>query len=67
MKGAPEVIFDKCSTILSLGKVTLFDDKRKNQLNSVIEELGVIGEKVIGKLCVHCTECITNTFTRRLR
>lgn len=49
MKGAPEVILDKCSTIISSGKVSLIDQKRRDQFSQVIQELEIIGDRVLGK------------------
>jgi sodium/potassium-transporting ATPase subunit alpha len=48
MKGAPERILEKCSTILSKGKEVSLDSKLKQQFQEAYEELGTLGERVIG-------------------
>ena len=50
MKGAPERILERCSTILLNGKEVPLDDKLKNSFQEAYEELGGMGERVIG-LC----------------
>ncbi|CAG2166039.1 unnamed protein product [Oppiella nova] len=47
MKGAPEVIFDRCSTILVMGKIRPFDHKYKSYFKHILEEFGSFGERVI--------------------
>lgn len=50
MKGAPERILERCSTIFINGKEVLLDDKMKDSFQEAYEELGGMGERVIG-LC----------------
>ncbi|XP_054166043.1 sodium/potassium-transporting ATPase subunit alpha-3-like [Oppia nitens] len=47
MKGSPEVIFDKCSTILTKGSVQPLDEKYKIYFKNIINEFGCYGERVI--------------------
>uniref|UniRef100_A0A0K0EHT4 Sodium/potassium-transporting ATPase subunit alpha n=1 Tax=Strongyloides stercoralis TaxID=6248 RepID=A0A0K0EHT4_STRER len=48
MKGAPERILDKCSTILINGQELELDDKFRNAFESAYLELGGMGERVLG-------------------
>ncbi|KAL1023655.1 hypothetical protein UPYG_G00044130 [Umbra pygmaea] len=48
MKGAPEKILDRCSTILIRGKEQPLDDKMKESFQNAYEELGGMGERVLG-------------------
>jgi len=48
MKGAPERILDKCSTIFIGGKEKVLDDELKEAFNSAYLELGGLGERVLG-------------------
>ena len=48
MKGAPERILDKCSTILLNGKEQLLDETMKEAFNTAYMELGGLGERVLG-------------------
>lgn len=50
MKGAPERIFDRCSTILIDGKEEEIDDKWKDAFAKAYAQLGGFGERVLG-LC----------------
>ena len=50
MKGAPEVIIQKCSTIVTMGKVSHFDEIMKNNFNDTLELLSNFGERVIGNI-----------------
>ena len=50
MKGAPEKILDRCSNILLNGREVPLDEKLKNNFQNACEELGSLGERVIG-LC----------------
>lgn len=50
MKGAPERILEKCSTILVNGKVESMTDHWKEQFNNAYLELGGLGERVLGTL-----------------
>ena len=48
MKGAPERILERCTTILVGGKELPLDSKWKNQFNHAYRELGGLGERVLG-------------------
>ncbi|MFH4981115.1 hypothetical protein AB6A40_007824 [Gnathostoma spinigerum] len=48
MKGAPERILDRCSTILLNGKEVDLDEKLKAQFNDAYLSLGGMGERVLG-------------------
>jgi len=48
MKGAPERILDRCSTILVNGREETLDDAWKEKFNSAYMELGGLGERVLG-------------------
>merc|ERR1712227_83394 len=48
MKGAPERILDKCSTILINGKEEELTQERKDRFNRAYMELGGLGERVLG-------------------
>jgi len=48
MKGAPERILDRCSTILIDGKELPLDDEWKEAFNCAYMELGGLGERVLG-------------------
>ncbi|GAA27822.2 Na+/K+ transporting ATPase subunit alpha K01539 sodium/potassium-transporting ATPase subunit alpha, partial [Clonorchis sinensis] len=48
MKGAPERILDRCSTILLEGKEETMTDEWRDQFNSAYLELGGMGERVLG-------------------
>lgn len=48
MKGAPERILERCSTILTCGHTLPIDDNIKNLFHKAYEELGSLGERVIG-------------------
>uniref|UniRef100_A0A0N5A3I6 Sodium/potassium-transporting ATPase subunit alpha n=1 Tax=Parastrongyloides trichosuri TaxID=131310 RepID=A0A0N5A3I6_PARTI len=48
MKGAPERILEKCSTILINGKEVPLDEKLRNEFESAYLELGGMGERVLG-------------------
>lgn len=49
MKGAPERVLDRCSTIYINGKEKVLDDEMKEAFNNAYLELGGLGERVIGK------------------
>ena len=53
MKGAPERILEKCSTIITKGKEVPLDTKLKQQFQEAYEELGSLGERVIGRFVWH--------------
>lgn len=48
MKGAPERIIDRCSSILIEGIAEPVSDEWKEEFNSAYEELGNLGERVLG-------------------
>lgn len=48
MKGAPERILDRCSTILMNGEELELDEKMKEAFNTAYLELGGMGERVLG-------------------
>ncbi|VDD83150.1 unnamed protein product [Mesocestoides corti] len=48
MKGAPERILDRCSTILIDGQELHMDDEWRENFNNAYLELGGIGERVLG-------------------
>ena len=48
MKGAPERILDRCSTILIKGEEKPLDDDWKEAFNHAYMELGGLGERVLG-------------------
>lgn len=48
MKGAPERVLDRCSTIFINGKEKVLDDEMKEAFNNAYLELGGLGERVIG-------------------
>uniref|UniRef100_A0A8C1HZX7 Sodium/potassium-transporting ATPase subunit alpha n=1 Tax=Cyprinus carpio carpio TaxID=630221 RepID=A0A8C1HZX7_CYPCA len=48
MKGAPERILDRCSSILIQGKEQLLDDEMKDSFQNAYVELGGLGERVLG-------------------
>lgn len=48
MKGAPERILDRCSTILMNGKEEPLDEAKKEAFEKAYLELGGMGERVLG-------------------
>merc|ERR1711884_766382 len=48
MKGAPERILDRCSTIIIDGEEKELDDNWKDRFNTAYMELGGLGERVLG-------------------
>ena len=50
MKGAPERILDRCSTIVIQGKEQPLDDEMKDAFQNAYVELGGLGERVLGTL-----------------
>ena len=48
MKGAPERILDRCSTILINGEERKLDDEWREAFNNAYMELGGLGERVLG-------------------
>lgn len=48
MKGAPERILDRCSTIMIQGKDQPLDEDMKESFQNAYLELGGLGERVLG-------------------
>ncbi|XP_062912795.1 sodium/potassium-transporting ATPase subunit alpha-3b [Mobula hypostoma] len=48
MKGAPERILDRCSTIMLQGKEQTLDEEMKEAFQNAYMELGGLGERVLG-------------------
>lgn len=48
MKGAPERILEKCSTIMVKGEEQPLDDKWKDSFEQAYQDLGGLGERVLG-------------------
>ena len=48
MKGAPERIMDRCSTIIVNGEEKEVTDEWKEAFNNAYMELGGLGERVLG-------------------
>uniref|UniRef100_A0A7N8WMD6 Sodium/potassium-transporting ATPase subunit alpha n=1 Tax=Mastacembelus armatus TaxID=205130 RepID=A0A7N8WMD6_9TELE len=48
MKGAPERILDRCSTIMMQGKEQPLDEEMKDAFQNAYIELGGLGERVLG-------------------
>lgn len=48
MKGAPERILERCSSIFINGKEKLLDEEMKEAFNNAYLELGGLGERVLG-------------------
>lgn len=49
MKGAPERILDRCSTIMVQGKEQPMDEEMKESFQNAYMELGGLGERVLGE------------------
>ena len=50
MKGAPERILDRCTTILMKGEELEMTDEWRTAFNNAYLELGGLGERVLGKI-----------------
>jgi sodium/potassium-transporting ATPase subunit alpha len=48
MKGAPERILDRCSTIMHEGKAVELTQQKKDEFQTAYETLGGLGERVLG-------------------
>lgn len=48
LKGAPEIVFEKCSRILVQGKEVKIDDQWRSSFQHAYESLGSMGERVLG-------------------
>lgn len=51
MKGAPERILDRCSTILLQGQEVPLDEEMRDAFQNAYLELGGLGERVLGEDC----------------
>lgn len=49
MKGAPERILERCSTIIMQGKEQPMDEEMKEAFQNAYLELGGLGERVLGE------------------
>ena len=49
MKGAPERILDRCTTIMQKGEEVEMNDDWKTAFNNAYMELGGLGERVLGR------------------
>lgn len=49
MKGAPERIMDRCTTVLHHGKEQPIDEHFREAFNTAYLELGGLGERVLGE------------------
>lgn len=49
MKGAPERILERCSTIMMQGKEQPMDEEMKEAFQNAYLELGGLGERVLGE------------------
>lgn len=49
MKGAPERILDRCTTIIIQGKEQPMDEEMKESFQNAYMELGGLGERVLGE------------------
>lgn len=49
MKGAPERILDRCTTIMMQGKEQPLDEEMKDAFQKVYMKLGGLGERVLGR------------------
>lgn len=49
MKGAPERILERCSTIMLQGKEQPMDEEMKEAFQNAYLELGGLGERVLGE------------------
>lgn len=54
MKGAPERILERCSTILIKGQELPLDEQWKEAFQTAYEDLGSLGERVLGKMPKVC-------------
>ena len=49
MKGAPERILERCSTILHNGEEEVLDEEWREEYDQAYKELGGMGERVLGE------------------
>lgn len=63
MKGAPERILDRCSTILINGEEKPLTEEWREAFNQAYLELGGLGERVLGKeLMINICPVISSRF-----
>lgn len=55
MKGAPERILERCSTILIKGQELPLDEQWSEAFQTAYMDLGGLGERVLGKRVLHLT------------
>lgn len=60
MKGAPERILDRCSTIMLQGKEQPLDDELKDAFQNAYLELGGLGERVLGNILFTLNVTLSN-------
>jgi Ca2+-transporting ATPase len=58
MKGAPEVVLEKCSHVLEEGGIKELGEKEKVEILKVNEEMAQAALRVLGFACRECTEPI---------
>lgn len=56
MKGAPERILERCSTIMINGKEEPLDSEKAEAFQTAYMELGGMGERVLGECS--CGDCL---------
>jgi Ca2+-transporting ATPase len=61
MKGAPEVVLDKCSHILSDGEIKELGEKAKNEILKANEEMAQAALRVLGFAYRECSDSIQCT------
>ena len=59
MKGAPEKVLEKCSTIMVNGQEQPLDKSTSEAFHTAYMELGGLGERVLGELLVGEALCVT--------
>ena len=59
MKGAPERILDRCSTILINGEEKPLSEDWRDAFNQAYLELGGLGERVLGERKISFITCCT--------
>jgi Ca2+-transporting ATPase len=61
MKGAPEVVLDKCSHILSDGEIRELGEKAKSEILKANEEMAQAALRVLGFAYRECSDAIQCT------
>lgn len=59
MKGAPEKVLEKCSTIMVNGQEQPLNNSTAEAFYTAYMELGGLGERVLGKLFMAEPLCVT--------